>query len=217
MKIYRIVKILISIPFYHKNIPLIIEKKKELFCKTFRIIRLDSESKQIVKPNLSSTNNHSLTLLNNIIESEFAHLSMNTYSYELKPMYDKISTSSSIIKNKDSIINDYELTCRLIEINMPIVPPLKMKLTSQYPNEPPEILSLISTAMNVTPTKLENSGTKKKIKIKKSFFLYIIDGNTFFESISRNFVCFLFKLPTQHTVTDILDIWVMFFIIFFFN
>jgi len=119
---------------------------------------LDSESKQIVKPNLSSTNNHSLTLLNNIIESEFAHLSMNTYSYELKPMYDKISTSSSIIKNKDSIINDYELTCRLIEINMPIVPPLKMKLTIQYPTEPPEILSLTSTSMNVNPNKLENSG-----------------------------------------------------------
>jgi len=73
---------------------------------------------------------------------------------------------------------------------MPIVPPLKMKLTSQYPNESPEILSLTSTIMNITPTKLENS-----------------DGNTFFESISRNFVYFLFKLPTQHTVTDILDIW----------
>ncbi|CAF4171723.1 unnamed protein product, partial [Rotaria sordida] len=153
-------------------------------------IRLDTESKQIVEPNLSSTNNHSSTSLRNIIESEFAHLSTNTFSYELKPMHDKILPSSSILKNKDSIINDYELTCRLTEINMPIVPPLKMKLTVQYPNEPPEILSLTSTTMNITPIKLENS-----------------DGNTFFESISRNFVHFLFKLPTQHTVTDVLDIW----------
>ncbi|CAF4726431.1 unnamed protein product, partial [Rotaria magnacalcarata] len=70
---------------------------------------------------------------------------------------------SSIPRNKDSIINDYELTCRLIEINMPIVPPLKMKLTIQYPNEPPEILSLTSTPMNVTPIKLENSGKKLRI------------------------------------------------------
>lgn len=83
---------------------------------------------------------------------------MNTFSYELKPMNDKISSSSSILKNKDSVTNDYELTCRLIELNMPIVPPLKMKLTIQYPNEPPEILSLTSTAMNLTPIKLENSG-----------------------------------------------------------
>ncbi len=179
---------------------------------------MDTESKQIVEPHLSSTNNHSLILLTNIIESEFAHLSMNTYSYELKPMCDKTSSSPSIMKNKDSIIHDYELTCRLIEINMPIIPPLKMKLTSQYPNEPPEILSLTSTIMNITPTKLEHSGRKKKsnfrTKTKIFFFLNIIDGNTFFESISRNFIYFLFKLPTQHTITDILDIWVIFLIIF---
>ncbi len=134
-------------------------------------MRLDTESKQVVEYNHSSTNNNSLILLTNIIESEFAHLSMNTYSYELKPMNDK--TSSSIIKNIDSIINEYELTCRLIEINMPIVPPLKMKLTIQYPTEPPEILSLTSTSMNVTPTKLENSGKQKsQTKIKFFFSLY---------------------------------------------
>jgi hypothetical protein len=89
---------------------------------------------------------------------------MDTFSYELKPLHDKISSSSSSIpRNKDSIINDYELTCRLIEINIPIVPPLKMKLTIQYPNEPPEILSLTSTTMNVTPIKLENSGKKLRL------------------------------------------------------
>jgi hypothetical protein len=129
-----------------------------IIVQTFRSIRLDSESKQIVESTSCPTNNQSLV---NMIESEFAHLSMNTFSYELKPMHDKISLSS-VVKNKDIIPNDYELTCRLIEINMPIVPPLKMKLTIQYPNEPPEILSLMSTAMNITPTKLENSGNQSK-------------------------------------------------------
>lgn len=172
---------------------------------------MDIESKQTVEPNASSVNNQSSTSLRNVIDSEFAHLSTNTFSYELKPIHNKISPSASILKNKDSSINDYELTCRLIEINMPIVPPLKMKLTIQYPNEPPEVLSLISSTMNMAPIKLENSGKTNKNTTNERFFLFlpfIIDGNTFFESISRNFVHFLFKLPTQHTVTDILDIWV---------
>ncbi len=131
---------------------------------------MDTDTKQVVEPHHSSTNNHSLTLITNIIESEFSHLSMNTYSYELKPMYDKISSSSSsMIKNKDSVINDYELTCRLIERTIPIVPPLKMKLTNAYPNEPPEILSLISTTINITPIKLENSGIQK-FRIKNDYF-----------------------------------------------
>jgi len=133
---------------------------------------------------------HSLTSLVNIIESEFAHLSMNTFTYELKPLSDKISTNSLINDTKDLPNRDYELTCRFIEINMPIVPPLKIKLTIKYPNEPPEVLSLTSTTLNHTPAKLENS-----------------DGHSFFESISRNFIYFLFKLPAQHTITDILDIW----------
>lgn len=36
----------------------------------------------------------------------------------------------------------------------------------------------------------------------------VLDGHSFFESISRSFIYFLFKLPAQHTVTDVLDIWV---------
>ncbi|CAF3766797.1 unnamed protein product, partial [Rotaria sordida] len=154
-------------------------------------MRLDIESKQIVEPYSSSSNIHSLKSLANIIENEFAHLSMNIFTYELKPFSDKISTSLSSINDiKDLSICDYELTCRYIEINMPVVPPLKMKLTIQYPNEPPEVLSLTSTTLSFTPAKLDKS-----------------DGHSFFESISRNFIYFLFKLPTQHTVTDILDIW----------
>jgi hypothetical protein len=175
-------------------------------------MRLDIESKQLVEPYSSLPNTQLLTSLVHIIESEFSHLSMNTFTYELKPLSDKISTST--IDFKDLPIRDYELTCRFIEINMPIVPPLKMKLTIKYPNEPPEVLSLTSTTLNLTPAKLENSGILS-ILIKKFIiiiFFCLIDGHSFFESISRNFIYFLFKLPAQHTVTDILDIWVRFFI-----
>lgn len=132
------------------------------FCFSPRIIRLDADARPMVETPSNSTNDDFIRL-SNTIESEFAHLSMNTYSYELKPLKDKIPPIPSMIKSKDSISKDYELTCRLIEINMPVVPPLKMKLTIQYPNEPPEILSLISTAMNVTPTKLEHSGTSTNV------------------------------------------------------
>ncbi|CAF4148338.1 unnamed protein product, partial [Rotaria magnacalcarata] len=154
-------------------------------------MRLDTESKQVVEPYCSSSNILSSKSLEKIIENEFAHLSMNTFTYELKPLSDKVSSSlSSLHDIKDLSICDYELTCRFIEMDMPVVPPLKMKLTIQYPNEPPEVLSLTSTTLSFTPAKLEKS-----------------DGHPFFESISRNFVYFLFKLPTQHTVTDILEIW----------
>ncbi|CAF0970691.1 unnamed protein product [Adineta ricciae] len=155
-----------------------------------KTIRLDTECKQVEERISLSTNSHVPISMNHIIECEFAHSSMNTFSYELKPLHDRSSSTPSMLKNKDTMVDDYELTCHFIEIDMPLVPPLKLKLTVQYPNEPPEVLSLTSTAMSLTPTKLENS-----------------DGNTFFETISRNFVYFLFKLPTQHTVTDILDIW----------
>jgi len=133
---------------------------------------LDTESKQVIESNPYSMTIHPVTSLSSIIESEFAHLSMNTYSYELKPMHDRLSPSPSILKSKDSLINDYELICRLIEINMPIVPPLKMKLTIKYPNEPPEILSLISTTMNITPSKLENSG-KRIQKQENNYFGFL--------------------------------------------
>ncbi len=122
-----------------------------------RNMRLDIESKQNIEAYSSPPTSHSLASLVNIIESEFAHLSMNTFTYELKPWSDKMSTSS-IIDIKDLPDRDYELTCRFIEINMPVVPPLKMKLTIKYPTEPPEVLSLTSTTLSLTPAKLENSG-----------------------------------------------------------
>lgn len=121
----------------------------------------------------SSSNNDDFVKLSNTIESEFAHLSMNTYSYELKPFNEKVSSTPSAMKTRDSMVNDYELTCRFIEINMPIVPPLKMKLTIQYPNEPPEILSLTSTAMNITPTKLENSGKSIGISFERILLIFL--------------------------------------------
>ena len=133
---------------------------------------MDADPRQITEVSSSSTIDDFLKL-SNTIENEFAHLSMNTYSYELKPINEKVSPTPTTMKTKDSIVNDYELTCRFIEMNMPIVPPLKMKLTIQYPNEPPEILSLTSTATNVTPTKLENSGTPNSIFSRANYSLVL--------------------------------------------
>jgi hypothetical protein len=125
-------------------------------------MRLDTESKQSVETYSSTPTSQSLASLVNIIESEFAHLSMNTFTYELKPWSDKMSTTSSssttVTDVKDLPDRDYELTCRFIEINMPVVPPLKLKLTIKYPTEPPEVLSLTSTTLSLTPAKLEYSG-----------------------------------------------------------
>lgn len=120
-------------------------------------MRLDVESKQTLEPGSSSLNIHSSKCLANIIENEFSQLSVNTFTYELKPMSDKIS-SSSLSDLAGISISDYELTCRFIELNMPVVPPLKIKLTIQYPDEPPEVLSLTSAMLNFTPAKLEKSG-----------------------------------------------------------
>ena len=131
-------------------------------CFFCRNMRLDTESKQSVETYSSTPTSQSLASLVNIIESEFAHLSMNTFTYELKPWSDKMSTTSSssttVTDVKDLPDRDYELTCRFIEINMPVVPPLKLKLTIKYPTEPPEVLSLTSTTLSLTPAKLEYSG-----------------------------------------------------------
>lgn len=154
--------------FHTSNITLVVDDFSYWFVFLFdlhaRTIRLDIESKTPIEPASTSINEHSQssTTLSNIIQNEFAHLSKNTFSYELKPLCDKPLTNVSAEKSSDSPVRDYELTCRLIEMNMPIVPPLKLKLTVQYPQEPPEILSLTSTSYNMAPAKLENSGWTKR-------------------------------------------------------
>lgn len=173
-----------------------------------RSMRLDTELKQNLETSSSSSANpQSFSSLSSIVEREFSQLSMNTFAYDLKPLSDKLSTLRT--DSRDAPIGDYELTCRYIELNMPVVPPLKIKLTVKYPDESPEILSLTSTTLSLTPARLENSGSLFPVRrnplASGSSFL---DGHSFFEMVSRNFIYFLFKLPAQHTVTDILDIWV---------
>lgn len=123
-----------------------------------RNIRLDTECKEIVETYSTPPISHSLASLVNIIESEFAQLSSNTFTYELKPLLEKMSSSTSSVDVRELPIRDYELICRFTEMNMPVVPPLKMKLSVKYPNEPPEVLSLTSTSLCLTPAKLENTG-----------------------------------------------------------
>lgn len=100
--------------------------------------------------------------------------------------------------------NGLVLRCKLLEQSNPLVPTLRLRISTRYPDEPPEILSLT----NSTPPKLEFSGNLElKIKCK---LLIDLDGHPFFEQLSTIFVSYLFKLPFQHTVTDILNIWVEF-------
>lgn len=170
---------------------------------------MDTECKEIVENYSTQPLSYSLASLVNVIESEFAQLSSNTFTYELKPLLEKMASSSSAIDVRDLPIRDYELTCRFTEMNMPVVPPLKMKLSVKYPNEPPEVLSLTSTSLSLTPARLENTGSLTLEKEKHPHHMIsLLDGHLFFETISRNFIYFLFKLPAQHTVTDVLDIWV---------
>lgn len=55
--------------------------------------------------------------------------------------------------NKNGII----LRCKLLELANPLIPSLKLKISTRYPEEPPEILSLTKTM----PPKLEFTGEMK--------------------------------------------------------
>lgn len=137
-------------------------------------MRLDTEfTENLENSSINNNNNNtqSFSALRNLIDSEFSHLSMNTFTYDLKPLSDKYLTLKT--DKKDVCIRDYELTCRFIEVNMPVVPPLKIKLTIKYPDEPPEVLSLTSTSLNLMPAKLENSGIEiDSILFRKKYFIF---------------------------------------------
>ncbi|UJR24936.1 hypothetical protein I4U23_006300 [Adineta vaga] len=78
------------------------------------------------------------------------------------------------------------LRCKLLEAVNPLIPPLRLRISPRYPHEQPEVLSLTDKL----PPKLE-----------------FTDGHPYFEQISTLFISYLFKLPPQHTITDILNIW----------
>ena len=83
--------------------------------------------------------------------------------------------------------NGIILRCKLLDKANPILPPIRLHVPMIYPEQAPEILSLTKTPS----PKLDFS-----------------DGHPLFERISSIFVSHLFKLRPQHTITEILNIWV---------
>ncbi len=55
--------------------------------------------------------------------------------------------------NKNGIV----LRCKLLESSNPIIPPLRLRISTRYPEDQPEILSLTETL----PPKLEFTGSIK--------------------------------------------------------
>ncbi|CAF2078968.1 unnamed protein product [Rotaria magnacalcarata] len=147
-------------------------------------IRLDNETnlnKVRTTENFSSLNQSSLLFH---LNDELVLLPANIFLIEYLPL------SHTIVNNEfnDEYLskNGIVLRCKLSELPYPLVPPLRLRISTRYPQEQPEILSLSQTM----PPKLE-----------------FTDDHPFFQQISALFVSYLFKLPPRHTVTDILNIW----------
>ncbi|CAF4602568.1 unnamed protein product [Rotaria socialis] len=147
-------------------------------------MRLDNETnlnKVRTTENFSPLNQSSLLFR---LNDELVLLPTNIFLIEYLPL------SHTIVNNEvnDEYLskNGIVLRCKLSELPYPLVPPLRLRISTRYPQEQPEILSLSQTM----PPKLE-----------------FTDDHPFFQRISALFVSYLFKLPSRHTVTDILNIW----------
>ncbi len=113
-------------------------------------MRLDNDTYPLTK--IRSYNNISLL---SIINDEIKQLPNDIYSIECIPV-------SRMKKNTDynedySNRNDLILRCKLLEKSNPVIPALRLHITSSYPEQPPEILSLTKTM----PPRLEFTGKKK--------------------------------------------------------
>ena len=51
------------------------------------------------------------------------------------------------------------LRCKLLELSNPLIPPLRLRISTRYPEDQPEILSLTDTM----PPKLEFTGKKQRL------------------------------------------------------
>ncbi|CAF2869142.1 unnamed protein product [Rotaria sp. Silwood2] len=144
-----------------------------------KMIRLDVDNPSTIK--IRSSNQSSL--LSNL-NDEIHQLPDDIYSIE----FISVSRTRKHIDNDDEYLskNGIMLRCKLLEKPNPLIPPLRLHITTSYPEQPPEVLSLTKT----TPPRLE-----------------FTDGHPFFDQISSTFISHLFKLNSQHTVTDILNIW----------
>ncbi|UJR23878.1 hypothetical protein I4U23_026850 [Adineta vaga] len=144
-----------------------------------KMMRLDDDSYSMAKIRAS----HHSSLLSKL-NDELNQLPNNIYSIECMPISRtrKILDSDEEYLSKDSVV----LRCKLLEKSHPMIPLLRLHVTTSYPEQSPEILSLTKTM----PPRLE-----------------FTDDHPFFDQISSMFISHLFKLRPQHTVTDILNIW----------
>jgi len=117
------------------------------------MMRLDIDNYPTIKIRSS---NQSLLLLSKINE-EINQLPNDIYFIE------RISVS----RTRRNMDNDEEylnkngiiLRCKLLEKSNPIIPSLRLYITTFYPEQPPEILSLTKTM----PPRLEFTGTTKNL------------------------------------------------------
>ncbi|CAF1971604.1 unnamed protein product [Rotaria magnacalcarata] len=150
-----------------------------------KVMRLDGDNPSTIK--IRSRNQ--LSLLSNL-NDEINQLPDDIYSIERVSVActRKHSNDDDDDDDNDEYLskNGIILRCKLLEKPNPLIPTLRLHVTTFYPEQPPEVLSLTKTM----PPKLE-----------------FADGHPFFDQMSSIFVSRLFKLNAKHTVTDILNVW----------
>lgn len=179
----------------------------------FRKFRLDDDqSFNSIKDKQLSFSHLSSSSLLTVLNSELNSLLTNLFSIEYVP----VSHSTRSIQLDDDYLskNGLVLRCKLLEKTNPIIPILRIRVSTRYPDEQPEILSLTKTM----PPKLEYTGLLFFLSLiernhrsdhrRSQEHCFSLDGHPFFEQLSTIFVSQLFKLPSKHTITDILQIWV---------
>jgi len=121
------------------------------FCSN-RKFRLDDDhqTNKINEKSVSLVQHSSslLVTLHNEIDSSLT----NRFSIEYLP----VSHTTKSIQLDDEYLskNGLVLRCKLLEITNPIIPPLRLRISTRYPDDQPEILSLTKSM----PPKLEYSG-----------------------------------------------------------
>lgn len=184
----------------HKFVHCLSFPNKLVLFLSIRKIRLDIDDRFHSINEVKSPSTFNPSLLISKLNAELHLLPTDRFSVQFLP----VSHTATPTEFNDEYLskNGLVLRCKLIEADIPLVPILRLRIFPRYPEEQPEILSLTKTM----PPKLESTGMII-ICIQYSFFYS--DGHPFFERISTIFISHLFKLPAQHTVTDVLNLWVM--------
>ncbi len=124
-------------------------KNKKFFLKiSYRKIRLDDDNDNLNRIKRQKLSSSLLSHLNN----ELDLLPVNLFLIE------RVTISHTM--NKMELDDEYlskngiVLRCKLLESSNPIIPPLRLRISTRYPEHQPEVLSLTKTM----PPKLEFTG-----------------------------------------------------------